>query len=302
MQTPFRFLQPTAIRLADVVSIFYASQIDAETRQFKRDLIWAVTSAPLLKNDDCSDKWELAPEQIDGEQLVAFLRERAEHRVGHYFENLIHFWLIHIRRVRMLAHRLPVRDENRTLGELDFVFRDEQDRLNHWEVAVKFYLQTLSTDRDVPQYLGPNTTDSLNRKITRMQEHQLPLSRHVYEDVEIRHAFVKGRLYAHRYSGRDVDVPTLHPNHLRGVWLHANEVDNRLGELRVGTQGFAILEKPFWLTSAGSSLPMEEFDATVQAHFTRYSTAIHVALLDEDGEETNRLFVVPEHWPDLPDR
>ena len=48
-----------------------------------------------------------------GGRLAEFLRERSEHRVGHFFENLVHFWLKHVRGVEMVAHRQSVRNGQR---------------------------------------------------------------------------------------------------------------------------------------------------------------------------------------------
>ena len=249
--------------------------------------------------DGSRSDWSLATDQIDANRLVTFVEERTEHRVGHYFENLIHFWLKHIRGVEIIAHRQPVRDEERTLGELDFVFRDEAGRLNHWEVAVKFYLQTTSNDGH-PKYLGPNTNDSLERKLERMRNHQLPLSGRIYNDVEIRQAFVKGWLFQPTGIDLALDVEMLNPGHLRGGWMHAGEIDGK-GGFDGRAQAFSVMKKPFWLTPERPYRSMDEFADCARDHFAKRTTAMHVALFDEAREETRRLFVVRDGWPHVND-
>ena len=272
---------------------------EANVNQFVRDLVWAVSSAPLLRCEGEGAVAPLEPARVDGDRLAEFLRERSDHRVGHYFENLVHFWLKHVRGVEMVAHREPVRNGERTLGELDFIFRDEAGRLTHWEVAVKFYLLTKAADG--PQrFLGPNTTDSLERKIARMRDHQLPLSGRVYGGIAARRAFVKGRIYYHSTADRRVaGLPELHPAHLEGVWLHRNEVVAFAESNPHRARGFAVLKKPFWLTASADCCSIEELERVVERHYREAANAMHVALFGRNGEELQRLFIVPDSWPGI---
>jgi hypothetical protein len=268
--------------------------------QSVRDLIWAVSSPPLLAlGNDVADP-PLDRGMIDPAHLAGFLRERADRRVGHYFENLVHYWLKHLRQFEIVAHRQIVNDSERTLGELDFILRDEAGRLMHWEVAIKFYLLTKAADGQTPRYLGPNTTDSLDRKIERLLKHQLPLSERVYGNVETRRAFVKGRIYHPPSAGQGAPgLPELHPSHLKGTWLHRGGfvpfVEKRVPE----ACAFALLAKPFWLTPPVVRFPIRDLAVTMERSFDGPANARHVALFDTRGAEVQRLFVVPDNWPDL---
>lgn len=269
-----------------------------ESNPFASDLLWAINSPTLLGplDDGVSP---LDPSQVDRDELATFLRERPDHRVGHYFENLVHFWLKHIRGVEIVAHRQPVRDGERTLGELDFIFRDEAGLLHHWEIAVKFYLLTKPDGGALPRYLGPNTTDSLERKIARLNEHQLPLSQHVHPDIHQRRAFVKGRIYYHpSATQKSAGLPDLNPAHLRGIWIHRNELKTFLANHPYQTTACVRLPKPFWLTAAGDRITLNELLALTEHHFASATNALHIALLDEHHNETQRLFIVPDEWPE----
>ena len=78
----------------------------------------------------------------DRKLLLKFLETKNIKRLGHYFEQLIFFWLQHSERFIILVKNTPLRsDKKKTLGEVDLIVQD-QDTLNyeHWELAVKFYL------------------------------------------------------------------------------------------------------------------------------------------------------------------
>ena len=61
---------------------------------------------------------------VDVEHLEDFISKRPDRRVGHYFETLILYWLTHIVKVELIAHGQQIMDGKRTVGELDFLFRD----------------------------------------------------------------------------------------------------------------------------------------------------------------------------------
>lgn len=266
--------------------------------QFSRDLSWAISSPPLLNLGDADSFPPLLTTDIDIARLSSFMSERKEHRVGHYFENLVHFWLKHIRNVEIIDHRRQVRDEDRTVGEIDFVFRDEAARLVHWETAIKFYLKTPALDDAIPRYLGPNTADSLERKIAHLRDHQLPLSTRVHGQIDIHHAFVKGRIYQHPSDKAATEGPNeLAPGHLRGIWIHECELAALIETQAATSPRFTILNKPFWLTRPDESSSGTELARTVAKHFTQSPNSLHIAAYNRDQKETDRLFVVTNGWP-----
>jgi len=79
--------------------------------------------------------------------------------------------------LELLARNLQIFEDKRTLGAFDFLIRLATGQVEHWEVAVKFYL--LDGHVDVfEHWMGPNRRDRLDIKVTRMAQHQLPLSSH----------------------------------------------------------------------------------------------------------------------------
>jgi len=108
--------------------------------------------------------------------LLASLDEKADLRLGRYFEALYRVWCERVLGWRVLASNLPVRSGLRTLGELDIVIENTHlNRVEHHEVAVKFYLGAV-TQVGV-QWIGPNRRDRLDRKVSRMRARQLAMVR-----------------------------------------------------------------------------------------------------------------------------
>lgn len=277
-----------------------------ETERFVRDLIWAVNS-PLLM--ELTGQLSVAARplkvgDVDHEHLRTYLITRRENRVGRYFEQLIGYWLRFIRRYEIVAQALELRDGKRTVGEIDLLFRDEQGRLIHWELACKFYLQVDVGDVPMTDYIGPNAHDTLRKKATRLREHQLPLGVQYFPEIEVGEAFVKGRIFYHWGTGSRGPLPAeLANDHLDGRWIWAREVPELLRSSRLS---YRILRKPFWLAedlagpSDDSILTTDEVIQVLQNHFRSRQTPVLLSGFRDIKShvcETERCFVVPNQWP-----
>ena len=157
-----------------------------------RELAWTLLSPPLIETAACSIRhplhasdWVARPDaladwllQLDTQPdaLLAFLQQQPIRRLGHYYESLWQFALQAAPGVELLAHNLPIREGNQTLGELDLLVRD-QEGVHHVELAVKFYLGVAEADGAV-RWWGPNPRDRLDLKLAHLCRHQLPLSGH----------------------------------------------------------------------------------------------------------------------------
>lgn len=283
------------------------------------DLAWAINSNPLIAGTpgNTKDHADLAgtgllplepfrvdPEYVDPEHLEEFLAAHQTGRVGRYFELLVLYWLQHIRQVEILAHSLPIRDGKRTLGEIDILFRDELDRLTHWELAVKFYLYLPGSNAGHSRFIGPNAADTLEQKLHRLFGHQLPLSVGRFQDVKVREAFMKGRLFYHPCLAlpHRFNRP-LSSDHLRGSWIRCSELD-----LLESTKDifYRVLYKPFWLGEekfhqVGEEVLMtDEICCFLEKHFSRSQHSVLLCKFrhgSESTREVDRVFVVSDRWP-----
>lgn len=269
------------------------------------DLAWAVNGTQLMSGPEMLRPDPIRPESIDRQSLAAFLTPRSTRRVGRYFEALVEYWLRRIVSAQVLGVGVQLRDGKRTVGELDFVYRIGGGPQVHLEVAVKYFLHHPDSDRS--HYPGPNPRDSFEVKATKLFDEQLPRSLGHRPDVEQRRALVPGMVF-YRSDEPDAEPPTrLAVDHRRGRWIRAGEWD---GLDALGTR-ISIHRKPFWLSPPVSSesafdghcgVPMPVGVDALRAHFgpDRSGTPVMISVFEDDDlspAESNRLFVVSQHWP-----
>jgi uncharacterized protein len=75
-----------------------------------------------------------------------------------------------------LANNEQVIHEKKTLGELDFLLRNQStQQVIHVELVYKFYLYDPDVSVEAERWTGPNRRDNLNRKLNRLLTRQFPL-------------------------------------------------------------------------------------------------------------------------------
>lgn len=171
------------------------------------------------------EQWDRAPQTAP-----AALTQPPEKRLGQYFERLYACLMTDLLGWDVLGHNLPVRNNERTLGELDFVLRHPQTgQVEHHEVAVKFYLGHPAPDTEEPLWYGPNARDRLDIKTEHLLRHQsrmierpetrTALERAGIEPPTITRLFMPGYLFYphHRSWSAPTNVP---PDHWRGQWRY----------------------------------------------------------------------------------
>jgi len=269
--------------------------VSAIRQQLTRDLLWVVNSQPFCEGSLTAPNIALQATDIDADALVHFMQSRGEHRVGRHFEHLLHYWLAEIRHVNLVGQGLQVRDGKRTIGEVDFLYRDERNVLVHCEASVKFFLH--HPRPGTSHFPGPNASDNYERKMTKLFDQQLALSANHFPDVQERHGLVRGTVFYHP----DVPAPSVLPermpaNHTRGMWLRQTELA-RLPDS--GCVAGQIAHKPHWLASAGAehAVAVDELIGQIDTHFQAKDHPLMVCLFREDRSEAERLFVVPARWP-----
>lgn len=262
--------------------------------QGARDLCWAINTASLVDGDGVAPTPAISFDAIDQAHLASFLSEQGSvHRVGRYFEQLIHYWLAHVRQVEVVATGLQLKDGKITVGEIDFLYRDEQGALTHCEASVKYFLCAPGTSPS--EFPGPNARDNFEAKSTKLFEKQLPASEGRIDGIRSRHGLVKGLIF-YRDGEPDVERPVrLAQDHQRGRWLRADE----LSTLRASEGVFAIATKPHWLAPQVDAELMEPdvMVARLKDHFMGPAHPVMVSERDRFGSEVARLCVVPGPWP-----
>lgn len=294
-----------------------------------RDLAWSIgapglldSSLPAYRDRVVDDAWCMAQLQAASawlreldrapQPLLEFLASRPTRRLGHYFESLIIFWLTHARDTTIIATNLQVQNPHQTVGEYDLLYRNSQHEVCHWEMAVKFYLQ--SQPRPEPHYcIGPGMRDRLDLKLQHVFQRQLRLGQTPWGQAALpprlrldkAQAYIKGFLFYHALLPQPQAVLGISPDHLHGWWLHQG--DTALPQ-RSASSRWCVLPRLRWLSPArmekdNAVLDRTELDSTLAQHFAADGNAVLLAELQqaEDGswQEIARGFVVSRDWPHL---
>lgn len=297
-----------------------------------RDLAWAIGSPTLLDADHPAfsgralgdaffaarlaeaENWlrdlDRAPEP-----LHHFIEAHHSHRLGHYFETLIEFWLRHAGAAD-LRTRLHAGEAGHSVGEFDFVFRKEAwGGWLHWEAAVKFYLQAAPI-AEWEHFIGPNPSDRLADKLRKLFDKQLALGStsagHAALGTTISpgpRAVVKGYLFF-PVGAKRPSVPGLSEHGLGGWWLRHGT--SPLPAHHVAPR-WKLLHRLAWLAPARAApdemkttFDTAHMNTIVERHFARAPTSSRAPLLlaelapGEDGiwREIARGFVVSPRWPE----
>ncbi|UUM28829.1 DUF1853 family protein [Acinetobacter colistiniresistens] len=128
--------------------------------------------------------------------LIDFLAQLKSTRLGLRFENLLWFWLLDdaYHPYQLLGHSIQKIAGAITLGELDFLLLNQDTQeIEHWEVALKYYLG--EGELDLAQWYGLNREDTLQRKLKHFTERQFQFTEANHHQIQRKFAVMKGQLY-----------------------------------------------------------------------------------------------------------
>ncbi|HZX28350.1 MAG TPA: DUF1853 family protein [Telluria sp.] len=262
---------------------------------------WRGRIATLGQPDAATEAWLHALDADPGPVLEA-LGGKTYTRLGLYAEKLLAFYFAH--RGQLLAHGLQVRAANNgTVGEFDYLLDDGAGGAVHIEFASKYYLLEGVAPHMLDALVGPNLADTLGQKMRKITSKQLELARHpaaqavLPRPVSRAQALVKGWLFYPR--GTVSGLEGLAPDHCRGIWCAADELDRLEGD------GFVHLPRLEWLApwqgaDAQRVLDRAALQALTATHFdipgARPMLLASVRQADGAWREIERAFVVPLDW------
>ena len=130
------------------------------------------------------------------QELIDFLHQLKSTRLGLRFEMLIWFWLLdqNYHCYQLIGHSIQKISGAKTLGELDFLLLNtETQKVEHWEVALKYYLA--ETHLNLGHWYGLNRSDTLFRKLNHFSQQQFQFDEALQHPIQQRYAVLKGQLF-----------------------------------------------------------------------------------------------------------
>ncbi|MDX1817898.1 MAG: DUF1853 family protein [Marinobacter sp.] len=282
-----------------------------------RHLAWTCTAPQLLHCNQSFEpacylpttylqtllEWDREPARIP-----KALTEAPPRRLGFYFERLYESLLTDLLGWDVLLKNQQIQTGGRTLGELDFVvFNRTDDRIEHHEIAIKFYLG-VPGDNEPDRWYGPNARDRLDLKTDRLLNQQTQLTRrpethHLLEQRGITaplvsQVFMPGYLFYPDDGTTEISVPSTTPaDHLHGTWHYASQIR------RADIARCVPLRKPHWIGPWSQTTEPDPADSEAAlALILQRNIPQLFAELERDSAsgvwtEQRRFFLVPDSWP-----
>lgn len=141
----------------------------------------------------------------DYQALTRYLLKRpSPNRLGFHFEGLLSFWLEDgfarkLHPYETLANNVQLFNGKQTTGELDLILYNHAENLvEHWELAIKFFMGSAPFKPE--NWVGINSNDNLQRKMTHMQTKQfrtvwVDTENHGQVKIDKRYGVIKGRFF-----------------------------------------------------------------------------------------------------------
>lgn len=283
-----------------------------------RDLAWVAEAPPLLGNSQlpigdplAGSCWRSDPDRLlytlgqlddDPVRLSTLTGHSNDRRLGRYYEQLWHALLHLAPDVRLIASNVPLRQDRRSIGELDMVIETAEGVVAHIELAIKFYLGRPElvpagvSPSPKSAWWGPDPRDNLQRKVDRLIEHQLTLPQRYPQllsrlpTIDRSQAWLQGYLF-HPGNGVIAAAEDAGPHSVAHLWYH-------WGHSQHLTDGqWRILEHKRWLAPEISNTE-QIFSARTGLASPPARPLMLVNVAEADHVKSGRILLMPDSWPD----
>jgi len=158
-------------------------------------------------------------------------------RLGHQMEHVCKQLLEHNEVYDVLLYNLPIREDKKTIGEIDFILKEKHTaQLIHIELAYKFYLIDPDISEPIYQLMGPNRRDMFFTKMEKIKNLQFSLlhreaaitalNKRNIDHSKIQHqACFKAQLFE-PYKSNLLGLRPLNPKCIMGYWLRFSDLQD----------------------------------------------------------------------------
>jgi len=156
-------------------------------------------------------------------------------RLGHQMEYIFKQLVLHSNKYEILLHNLPIKDGNRTIGEIDFILKDGQTgTLIHIELTYKFYIIDSQIADPIHRLIGPNKRDTFFAKMEKIKNKQFQLihseeGSKALNKIQIDHKLIehqaccKAQLFT-PFQLKERSIKPLNKACICGYWLHFEDL------------------------------------------------------------------------------
>ena len=176
-------------------------------------------------------------------------------RLGHQVEYIFKQLIEHSAQYNILVYNLPIRKEKRTLGEIDFILKDNStEQLIHLELTYKFYIIDSEIADPIHSLIGPNRRDTFFLKKEKIKNVQFPLL-HSEQGANALHLFgIDHKVLEHQccfktqlflpYGKKEIIIEGFNKDCIAGFWLRLDNLNQSIFKEAL----FYLPTKAEWIT------------------------------------------------------
>lgn len=154
-------------------------------------------------------------------------------RLGQRVERFVSAELLQLPNLNILAENCQIKNEERTIGELDCLLLEEDTPI-HLEIQFKFYLYDPSLGTtEIDHCIGPMRRDTLNEKLHKLKIHQLPLlyspeTKPLLDSLGLRAEHIEQKIYFKAQLfipfGTSINLKLLNPDCVYGFYFNYTDL------------------------------------------------------------------------------
>ena len=184
-------------------------------------------------------------------------------RLGQRVERFVSSELLQYDNVTILAENPQIKRDKITIGELDCLFLKDETPI-HLEIQFKYYLFDPNLGKtEIDHCIGPMRRDSLNEKLTKLKNKQLPLlyapeTKPLLDSLNLDAKDFKQRIYFKAQIfmpfGKNFKLKTLNPDCVYGFYFNYQDL------YKFKDYKFHIPKKTDWLLDLETNVNWKTYD------------------------------------------